>query len=175
MRRPQPIFSISLSRCAALSRFSQFPEYCATQYDIAASVLGCAFGVSRAGRPRLPTPTAPAPIPTVNPTAAAPIPTVNPTTAAPIPTVNPTAAAIPILSILDKILHRLGKVLVGWHRRRFGCAWKQRDTRARCNGNNCGAAYHAAQKSATIYGNQGIRRKFPGRMAGRATSRAPLS
>jgi len=65
-------------------------------------------------------------------------------------------------------------VLVGWHRRRFGYCWKQR-TRGRCNGNNCGGANHAAQKSATIYGNQGIRRKFPGRMAGRATSRAPLS
>jgi len=42
-------------------------------------------------------------------------------------------------------------VLVGWHRRRFGYCWKQR-TRGRCNGNNCGGANHAAQKSATIYG-----------------------
>ena len=113
-------------------------------------------------RPRLPTPTAP-------PSPAAGIPTPP----APIPTVNPTAAAIPILSILDKIFHRLGKVLVGWHRRRFGYAWKQRDTRGRCNDNNCGAAKHATQKSAAIYGihdfppvapiefNQESRRKFP--------------
>ena len=76
-----------------------------------------------------------------------------PTPAAISSAINPTPTAVPILSILDKIFHCLGKVLVGWHGRRFGYAWKQRDTRGRCkgsNGNNSGAANHAAQKSAAI-------------------------
>ena len=121
-------------------------------------------------------------IPPAVPTAAAPIPaaviptargtTIMPTAAAVIPTVM--ATAVPILSILDKIFHRLGKALVGWHRRRFGYVWKQRNARAG-NGNNSGGTNHAAQKSAATYEfhcflrrgtkpigfNLEIRRKFP--------------